>query len=105
MFRNNKDNVSCQDCALGPFSSFLNYSPFTQLLQDIKDLLWLLGETVLAQLLQLSNQKTQEEAGQDKQLIKLNYDSKSMAEAAAYLEIIQFSNSGLTGPSQSENGQ
>lgn len=28
-------------------------SPFTQLLQDIKDFLWLLGETVLAQLLQL----------------------------------------------------
>lgn len=28
-------------------------SPFAQLLQDVKDFLWLLGQTVLAQLLQL----------------------------------------------------
>lgn len=28
-------------------------SPFAQLLQDVKDLLWLFGQTVLAQLLHL----------------------------------------------------
>lgn len=44
---------SCQDRG-EPQTVRLHDSPFTQLLQDIKDFLWLLGETVLAQLLQLS---------------------------------------------------
>lgn len=31
----------------------LHFSPFAQLLQDVKDFLWLFGQTVLTQLLQL----------------------------------------------------
>lgn len=43
----------------------LHDSPFTELLQHIKDFLWLLGETVLAQLLQLSV-RTQREMSDQK---------------------------------------
>lgn len=36
----------------------LHFSPFAQLLQDVKDFLWLFGQTVLPQLLQLPARTT-----------------------------------------------